>query len=89
MKRFRFIFGSTLLCFMLAACVTMQPVGENTAAEEIDREIEPGDQVRLVTKNGERHEFVFSSISGEYIFGQEEKFKLEEIETLEVKNLRR
>ena len=87
MKRLKYISGLVVLCFLSVACTTMQPVKESTATEEIEREVKPGDEVRLVTKNGEEHVFVFSSISDGYIFGQEESFKLEDIQTLEVKKL--
>ena len=85
MKCFNYVFIALLLCFSLGACTTMQPVTENSTAEEIGKQIQPGDQVRLTTTNGEQHEFVFAYIEDGYIFGEEESYKLEDIETLEVK----
>lgn len=46
---------SMLICLVLAACTTMQPVKENSTTEEILIEIKPGDEIRLVTKTGEQH----------------------------------
>jgi len=78
---------SMLICLVLAACTTMQPVKENSTTEEILNEIKPGDEIRLVTKTGEQHLITVSSISDGYIFGEEEQFKLEDIEVIEIKRL--
>jgi len=76
---------SMLICLALAACTTMQPLTENATNEEIEKEIKPGDEVRLVTKTGNQHFITVSSISEGYIFGEEESFKLDDIEIIEVK----
>ena len=85
MQHLKFISVLIALCIMLAACTKMQPVTENATTDEIEKEIKPGNQVRLVTKTGNEHFITVSSISEGYIFGEEESFKLDDIEIIEVK----
>jgi hypothetical protein len=85
MQHLKFISVLMALCIVLSACTTMQPVTENATTDEIEKEIKPGNQVRLVTKTGNEHFITVSSISEGYIFGEEESFKLDDIEIIEVK----
>jgi len=85
MQYLKFISVLMALCIMLSACTTMQPVTENATTDEIEKEIKPGNQVRLVTTTDNEHFITVSSISEGYIFGEEESFKLDDIEIIEVK----
>ena len=85
MQHLKFISVLIALCIMLAACTKMQPVTENATTEEIEKEIKPGDQVRLVTKTSNEHFITVSSISQGYIFGEKESIKLDDIEKIEIK----
>jgi hypothetical protein len=85
MQHLKFISVLMALCIMLSACTTMQPVTEIATTDQIEKEIKPGNQVRLVTKTGNEHFIIVSSISEGYIFGEEESFKLDDIEIIEVK----
>lgn len=74
-----------LICLVLTACTTMQPVKEDSTTEEVLNEINPGDEILLVTKTGNQHLITVSSISKGYIIGEVESFNLDDIEILEVK----
>ena len=87
MQHLKFISVLMALCIMLSACTTMQPVSENATTEEIEKEIKPGDQVRLGTKSGNEHSITVSSMSEGYIFGEGESFILDDIETIEVQKI--
>ena len=82
--------GNFLLFLIIpftAACTTMQPMEENLTNEEILNEIQPGNEIRIVTKTGDQHLITVSSVSEEYIIGEEEQFKREDIESIEIKRL--
>jgi len=76
-----------LLLFALVqcACTTMRPVGEST--QEITRQVEVGDEVRIHTKDGARRQFVVTEISDDSIKGESIEIPVQDIESAEIKEV--
>jgi hypothetical protein len=87
MQHAKYLSMSVLVIFTLSACTTMQPVKESSTTEEIINEIVPGTEILLVTDAGDKRYITVSSISEGYIFSEDESYKLEDIEIIEVTRL--
>jgi len=76
-----------VLMLTLTGCATMSPIAgsptelqQRVAAGELLR---PGDQVRITTADGNRHEFRVTSVSGYSIDGKQESILVKDIFAVE------
>ena len=81
-------FSISLLVFLvLNACTTIHPSKDNISNENIGNEIIPGDQIKIISQAGDQRLITVTSISDGYVISKEGRFKLEDIEIMEIKRL--
>lgn len=66
-------------------CTTMTPV--EVQPGETDRKVEIGDNVRVITKDGQEHIFKVTALTSDSIVGDEVEVSYADITRLEVKEL--
>ncbi len=74
-----------LAVLMLAACTSYQAV----AIDAIPSEVDPGDQVRVIEKDGNEHGFEVTAIDEEAIEGAGVRIPVSEIRSIKVKKFSR
>jgi hypothetical protein len=62
--------AAILIMSMATACTTMRPVEPAATAAELRAKIQAGDQVRVITKTGERHNFRVAELAPTALVGQ-------------------
>ena len=73
-----------LVISVLVACKSTGPIQDDLTSEEIAQKINPGDQIRFVTKSGEHSTMIVTSVSNGLVTGEENQYRLEDIEIIEV-----
>ena len=73
-----------LVISVLVACKSTGPIKDDLTSEEIAQKINPGDQIRFVTKSGDHSTMIVTSVSNGLVTGEENQYRLEDIESIEV-----
>ena len=75
---------TTLLVLLLAGCTSMRTldVANVNTHEQLIKQIDVGDVVSVITKDGTTHEFAITLIDSEVISGNEIKISISEIKEI-------
>jgi len=88
-RQIRFSGGRSIFCLLILAmttgCTMLHKIP--LEPEEITRELEPGDQVHIVTKDGQDIEFVLTSVSQDKLAGESQSVEIMDIAKVEKREI--
>lgn len=76
-----------ILMVVLPGCTSMLPINGANTHQEILENINPGDLIHVETFDGSKHEILVESISLEAVKGEEIEIPLDQIKTIEKKQI--
>lgn len=82
-RRFRAIAAVVVAALVVASCTTTRPIDPGAPASLVDA-VQPGDRVKITTRDGRGLEFEVVSVEPDALVGAEQRVARDEIASLEV-----